>query len=94
MLCRRYGIDPQRESIDLAHDDAFSGGNGDCGEGVPSLAMHEYFSGRPQHGLRNPDFADQSLLAGDNFVTASAQGDAHQESRDQSERDADGERRH
>ena len=43
---RRHGIDPQREAIDLAHDDLFSGGNGDGGDGVPKLAVHEHFSGR------------------------------------------------
>ena len=30
-----HGIDSERESIDLAHDDLFSGGNGDRGDGVP-----------------------------------------------------------
>ena len=42
----------------------------------------------------NSDFADQSLFAGDNLVAAGAHGDAHQECRDDSERNADGERGH
>jgi len=54
----RYGIDSERESIDLAHDDAFSGGNGDGGDGVPKLAVHEHFSGGGERGLRDSDFAD------------------------------------
>ena len=56
--CRRYGIDSQREAIDLADDDAFSGGDGDGGDGVPQLAVHEHFSGRGERGLRDSDFAD------------------------------------
>ena len=56
--CRRYGIDSKRESIDLAHDDAFSGGNGDGGNGVPQLAVHEDFSGRRERGFGNSDFAN------------------------------------
>jgi len=43
-LGRRYRIDSQRESIDLAYYYAFSGGNRDCGDGVPQLAVHEHFS--------------------------------------------------
>jgi len=87
---RRYGINSQREAIDLAHDDFFSGGNGDGGDGVPKLAVHEHFSGRREHGLGDADFSDQALFAGDNLVAAGAHGDAHQEGGDESERDADG----
>jgi hypothetical protein len=57
-FCRRYGLDSEGESIDLAHDDSFSGGDRDRGDGVPQLAVHEYFSGRRQRGLRDSDFTD------------------------------------
>src|ERR1019366_7376370 len=88
----RHGIDSKRESIDLAHDDAFSSGNGNCGDGVPKLAVHEDFSGRCKRGLRNSNFSDQALLAGYDFIAAGAHGDAHPERPDNSERDADGQR--
>src|SRR5260370_34417866 len=65
--CRRYGIDSQREAIDLAHDAAFSGGNRDGGDGVPQFAVYENFSGRRERGLRELEFADESLFAGDNL---------------------------
>ena len=87
-----YGVDSEREPIDPAHDDAFSGGNGDRGDGVPKLAVDKNFSGRRERGLRNSDFANHSLFAGDNLVAAGAHGDAHEKGRNKSERDADGER--
>ena|ERR1039458_7214543 len=34
-LCRGDRINSKREPIDLPHHDLFSGGNGDCGDGVP-----------------------------------------------------------
>src|SRR6202521_4276034 len=55
---RCYGLDSEGESIDLADDDAFSGGNGDGGDGVPQLAVPEDFSSGREHGLGDSDFAD------------------------------------
>lgn len=89
--CCRYGIDSEGQAVDLADYDLFSGGDGDSGDGVPEFAVDEDFSGRGELGFRDTDFADQALLAGDDFVAAGADGDAHQESGDDSERDAHGE---
>jgi len=46
----RYRIDSEREAIDLADYDAFSGGDGDGGDGVPQLGamcdtVHTVFLG-------------------------------------------------
>src|ERR1700722_5415364 len=53
--------------------------------------MDEYLAARRECGLCNASLAHQSLCAGNNFVTASFQRNAHQECRNRSQRNTNGE---
>ncbi len=76
----------RRTTTDLA------GGQVGGGDGVPEFAVDEDLAARGERGLRDAGFADYSLRAGDHFVAAGFERDAHQERRNQSERNADRER--
>ena len=85
-------LDLKQKAVDPAHDHGLASRYVGGGDGVPEFAVDEDLSARGKCGLRDAGFADQSLSAGNHLIAACFESDAHQECRDQAERNADRER--
>ena len=91
-LRRGRGFDLEQKAVNPAYHDGLPDRDVGGGDGVPEFAVNEYLSARGKRGLGDAGFTDQSLRAGDQFITARFESDAHQERGDQSQGNADGQR--
>ena len=84
----RQRIDLEGEAVDLADYYELSGGQRGGRDGVPEFAVDEDFALRRECGLCDSGFAHQALGSGYYFIAPRFEGDGHQESGDQAERNA------